>query len=98
LTNVATQALFWLNSEFMYERSQNIAKSLLDRKEMNDAARVETAYTLTLNRRPEKDEIDRALNYVTGFKQKFAGENADQKAWQSFCRVLMSSNDFVYVD
>jgi mono/diheme cytochrome c family protein len=98
LTNVATQALFWLNSEFLYERAQNVAKSLLQRKEMNDAARIETAYALILNRRPDKDEIDQALNYIAGFKQKFAGEDADQKAWQSFCRVLMSSNDFVYVD
>jgi mono/diheme cytochrome c family protein len=98
LTNVATQALFWLNSEFLYERAHNVAKSLLDRKEMSDAARVETAYALVLNRHPDKDEIDRGLNYVAGFKRKFAGENAGQKAWQSLCRVLMSSNDFVYVD
>jgi len=98
LTNVATQALFWLNSEFLYDRAQNVAKSLLDRKETSDAARIETAYAIILNRRPDKDEIDQALNYIAGFKRKFAGENADQKAWQSLCRVLMSSNDFVYVD
>ena len=65
---------------------------------MSDAARVETAYARILNRRPDKSEIDQALNYVAGFRQKFAGEKADQKAWQSLCRVLMSSNDFVYVD
>jgi hypothetical protein len=98
LTNVATQALFWLNSEFLYERAQDVAKSLLDRKEMSDPARIETAYALILNRRPDQIEIDQALNYLTGFKQKFAGENANQKAWRSLLRVLMSSNDFVYVD
>jgi mono/diheme cytochrome c family protein len=98
LTNVATQALFWLNSEFLNERAQIVAKSLLDQNEMSDAARTETAYARILNRRPDKSEIDQALNYVAGFKQKFAGEKADQKAWQSLCRVLMSSNDFVYVD
>jgi hypothetical protein len=98
LTNVATQALFWLNSEFLYERAQNVAQSLLDQKEANDAARIETAYARILNRRPGKDEVDQALSYIAGFKQKFAGENAGQKAWQSLCRVLMSSNDFVYVD
>jgi mono/diheme cytochrome c family protein len=98
LTNVATQALFWLNSEFLYERAQNFAKSLLDQKEMSDVARIETAFARILNRRPDKGEVDQALNYVAGFKQKFAGEKADQRAWQSLCRVLMSSNDFVYVD
>jgi len=98
LTNVATQALFWLNSEFLNERAQNVALSLLDQKEANDAARIETAYARILNRRPDKDEIDQAQSYIAGFRQKFAGEKADQKAWQSLCRVLMSSNDFVYVD
>src|SRR5262249_32973896 len=93
LTNVATQALFWLNSELLYERAQNFAKSLLDHldhKEMSDAARIETVYARILNRRPDKDEVDQALNYIEGFKQKFADEKADQKAWQSLCRVLMS--------
>ncbi|MGH9753768.1 MAG: PSD1 and planctomycete cytochrome C domain-containing protein, partial [Blastocatellia bacterium] len=98
LTNVATQALFWLNSDFLNERAQGVAKSLLDQKEMSDAARIETAYARILNRRPSKNEIDQALNYIAGFKQKFAGVKADHKAWQSLCRVLMSSNDFVYVD
>jgi hypothetical protein len=98
-TNVATQALFWLNSEFLNERAQNVAKSLLDGKEMSDTALVETAYARILNRRPDKGEIDQALNYVAGFGEKFAAERgAAQKAWQSLCRVLMSSNDFVYVD
>src|SRR5215468_5630308 len=98
LTNIATQALFWLNSEFLNERAQGVAKSLLDQTRMSDAERVEVAYARILNRHPGKDEVDQALSYITGFKQKFAGEKSDQKAWQSLCRVLMSSNDFVYVD
>ncbi|MCG3160861.1 MAG: hypothetical protein JMDDDDMK_01937 [Acidobacteria bacterium] len=98
LTNVATQALFWLNSEFLNERAQDVAKSLLDKKGLSDASRVETAYARILNRQPAKEEVDQSLKYIEGFKQKFAGENVGQKAWQSLCRALMSSNDFVYVD
>lgn len=98
LTNVATQALFWLNSEFLNERALDVARSLLDKKELSDAARIETAFSRILNRQPAKDEVDQSLKYIEGFKQKFAGENVGQKAWQSLCRALMSSNDFVYVD
>ncbi len=98
LTNVATQALFWLNSEFLNERALDVAKSLLDKKEMTDEARIDAAYARILNRHPSRGEIIGASNYVAGFRQKFAGEKTDQKAWQSLCRVLMSSNDFVYVD
>src|SRR5215468_10385212 len=83
LTNIATQALFWLNSEFLNDRAQDVAKSLLDRKELSDAARVEAAYARILNRHPGKDEVDQALTYVTGFKQKF-GQKFGQEFGQKF--------------
>ena len=51
-----------------------------------------------LNRPADKDELAGGLQYLAAFKQKFAGEKAEQKAWQSYCRVLLSSNDFVYLD
>lgn len=97
-TNVATQALFWLNSDFLTERSADLAKALLDNKQLTDAARIERAYLRVLNRPPDKAETAQALNYIAGFMQKFPGERSAPKAWQSFCRVLMAANDFIYVD
>ena len=98
LTNVSTQALFWLNSEFLTDRSASLAKALLADASLNDSARVESLYRRVLNRKAEPAEIEQALKYVSTFKQKSSGENADAKAWQSLCRVLMASNDFLYVD
>ncbi len=96
LTNVATQALFWLNSEFLTERSVEITKGLLSEK--NNADRVATAYLRVLNRQASAEEIAHGLSYLAAFTQKFAGDKAEAKAWQSFCRILMASNDFIYVD
>ena len=96
LTNVSTQALFWLNSEFLTERSTTIAKSLLNDTKLTDEARIASLYLRVLNRTADAGEVAAALQYVNAFKQKFAGDDA--KAWQSFCRVLMASNDFLYVD
>ncbi|HMV46416.1 MAG TPA: DUF1549 domain-containing protein [Blastocatellia bacterium] len=98
LTNVSTQALFWLNSEFLTDRSTDVAQSLLAQTGLTDAARVESLYLRVLNRRAEKDEIEQALKYVTAFKQKTSGEKVEAKSWQSLCRVVMASNDFLYVD
>ncbi|MGH9843682.1 MAG: PSD1 and planctomycete cytochrome C domain-containing protein, partial [Blastocatellia bacterium] len=98
LTNVATQALFWLNSQFLTDRSVELAKSLLAKEGTDDAARVEAAYLRILNRRAEKEEIEPSLKYIAGFRQRVSGESAEQKAWQSFCRVLLASNDFLYLD
>lgn len=104
LTNVPTQALFWLNSEFLTDRSATVSKSLLANTALNDSAKVENLYLRVLNRKAEKDEIEMALKYVAAFKQKdlskpnATGEAAETNAWRSLCRVLMASNDFLYVD
>lgn len=98
LTNVSTQALFWLNSEFLTDRSMTVAKALLAETSLNDSTRVQSLYRRVLNRQAEKSEIESALKYVSAFKQKTSGENAEAKAWQSLTRVLMASNDFLYVD
>ncbi|HQR33227.1 MAG TPA: PSD1 and planctomycete cytochrome C domain-containing protein [Blastocatellia bacterium] len=98
LTNVSTQALFWLNSEFLAEQSGTLVKALLADGSLTEAKRIESLYMRVLNRNAEKDEIEQALKYISAFKQKASGENADHKAWQSFCHVLMASNDFLYID
>lgn len=98
LTNVSTQALFWLNSEFLTDRSSDVAKLLLADGKLTDGARVESLYLRVLNRHAGKEEVAQALKYIAAFKQKFAGDINDAKAWQSLCRVIMASNDFLYVD
>jgi hypothetical protein len=97
-TNVATQALFMLNSEFLYERSLNVAKFLLAKTQTTDAARLTSAYLRILGRQPDKEEITQGLAYIEGFKKRSTTTTAELDAWQSFVRVLMASNDFIYLD
>jgi mono/diheme cytochrome c family protein len=96
LTNVATQALFWLNSNFLTDRSVEIGKGLLSEKTKAD--RISAAYLRILNRKASAEEIASGQQYLEAFQQKFAGDKAEVKEWQSFCRILMASNDFIYVD
>ncbi|MEX2261835.1 MAG: PSD1 and planctomycete cytochrome C domain-containing protein [Bryobacteraceae bacterium] len=95
-TNVAPQALFMMNSEFLTERTNNLTRSLLGR-ELSDAQRLESAYLRILNRKPAGGEVDAGLTYIAGFTSKFRDQDREA-AWQSFCRILMASNDFIYVD
>ena len=39
-----------------------------------------------------------SLAYIGVAEHKDAGADARQKAWQSYCRILMASNEFIYVD
>jgi hypothetical protein len=93
-TNVAPQALFMMNSEFVEERSKGLAELLL--KVETPQNRLERAYLRALNRAPAPAEIDAGLTYIQNFRSKF--QAAELPAWQSFCRILMASNEFIYVD
>jgi hypothetical protein len=100
LTNVAPQALFMLNSEFLSERTRNLAEAWRkeDSLSLAPAARVGRAYVRILNREAKPAEVDDALTYLARYRERFPSETGELEAWQSLSRVLFASNDFVYVD
>ena len=97
-TTVAPQALFMMNSEFVDQRSENLAKELLDESSGDAARRAERAYLITLNRKPEAAEVDQALTYVANVRNTVDGKPSPHGAWKSLLRILIASNDFIYVD
>ena len=97
VTNVAPQALFFMNSDFVDERAGALAAQLLDEFRGSDSERVRRAHLRILTRQPDPAELDRALSYVGGFAAEFEAV-AERDAWRSYCRVLLASNDFMYVD
>jgi hypothetical protein len=97
LTVVAPQALFMMNSEFIRERSKNLSSEVLE-KLSDPTQRLRTLYLRTLNRQPEPEEVDTGLSFVTSFQTKFAGKRTEADAWFSLTRVLIASNEFIYVD
>jgi len=96
LTNVAPQALFMMNSEFVAERAKNIAKAVLNDPKLDGRARIEEIYIRTLDRKPAPDEIDGAFTYLDRLKQRFLSD--DLALWQSFCHILLTSNEFIYLE
>ncbi|MEO8127396.1 MAG: DUF1549 and DUF1553 domain-containing protein, partial [Bryobacteraceae bacterium] len=97
-TNVAPQALFMMNSSFVIARSQGFARNLMEDASLSDAARVEKAYLTALTRKPAPSEVDSALSYIAAMEKKVSTPDARLTAWQSFCHVLLSSNEFLYLN
>jgi Protein of unknown function (DUF1553) len=95
VTTVAPQALFMMNSDFVTERAQNLTKQILDNPSLDQAGRVRTLYLRVLNRQATPQETDGALSYVEGF-QKRGTSLVD--AWTSFGRILLASNEYIYLD
>ena len=81
-----------MNSDFVAERAQNLAKQV---ESLEPAARVQSLYLRVLNRPAEPREIDAGLSYIEGFQKR--GKSAAD-AWASFGRVLLASNEYMYLD
>ena len=47
---------------------------------------------------PEPDEIDSAPTYIASLEKRLNEADAHQSAWSSLCHVLMSTNEFLYLN
>ena len=100
-TTVAPQALFMMNSELMDQASRSLADRIV-RENERDVDRLRAAYRLVHLRPPDGDESERATDFLKRYEQAVRaaeGEPAKKRPspWQALCRVLLSSNEFVYV-
>jgi hypothetical protein len=101
-TTVASQALFMMNSKVLLEETRELARKLLADRQIDDV-RVRKAYERIFGRLPTAGETERALQFIGDAEKMLAIEKATREevrlsAWQGFCRVLVSSNEFVYVE
>ncbi len=94
-TSVATQALFVMNSPLVIREAKNVADSVL-KQETQNKRRVEEIYLRVLDRRPDANEIDQGLTYLTSLRHKWS-EIDEEKAWTSLTHALMASNEFIFV-
>jgi hypothetical protein len=87
LTNVAPQALFMMNSEFVDRAAGRMAEVA-----GYDVAKL---YLKVVNRPAERPEIEAAQKYLADHQQRFKDRT---KAWKSFSKLLLVSNEFMYLD
>ncbi len=95
-TVVAPQALFMMNSSVILNHSRKLAEKLLADTSLDAAGRVKTAYERALTRPASNQEIDQALTFVAKMQREWKGD--ELKAWQSFCKSLLASNEFIYMN
>jgi hypothetical protein len=101
-TTVAPQALFMMNGKLVLEQTKQLARRLLDQP-LADVERVRQAYETAYGRLPSGHETTRALAFVQQVEDLLASHQSRAQerrllAWQSLCRVLLASNEFIYVE
>ncbi len=97
-STTAPQALMLLNSEFMEEQTRAMAKKLLTIPD--DRNRIRALYKSALSRSPTGEEVQAIMEFVQTMRHSAPDSNDDiaLQTWQSCCRALISSNEFVYVE
>ena len=93
LTTVPTQALFFINDPFLHGRADALANRVMA-SASTDAGRLEQACQLLYQRSATSAEQQDAA----AFLQASAGDGNPQAAWSALMRVLLSSNEFLYLD
>ncbi len=98
VTTVPAQALFMMNSPFVFEQAQAMAARLLAERPGSDAARIDRAYALALGRPPTTAERERTLSFVRSVKEESRGGKGatPAEAWTVFCQARLSSAEVRY--
>ena len=98
-TTVAPQSLFMMNSQFVESQSKELAAIVLSGSQ-DPFFRVQDAYVRAFGRRPTQREVDVAVDYLNRVTKLFDGkiETAELSAYQSLCRAILSSNEFIYLE
>ncbi len=87
-TSTPLQGLFFLNSEFVMEQARSLAWRLTQERGNDNTAKIRRLYRLLFGRHPTKEELRMGSAFV----------KADAKGWRQYAQVLLSSNEFLYVN
>ncbi len=98
ITNVPLQRLFFMNSSFIFKQAELLARRVYD--EGSDDARIRKAYRLLYGRVPTPAETSAGQDFLKKNPESPGSEIAGQPttAWKEYMRVLLSSNEFEYVN
>ena len=88
-TNVSTQALYFLNDPFFHEQAQTVAAELLKRESAN---RTSELYDRLLQRPATNTEREKMSRLIEGYP------GSEQEKWAAAARIVMASNEFLFVD
>lgn len=99
---VPQQALFLMNNSFMQEQSAAFANRMLQVSK-EDSARVAQGIEWAWSRPATSSDVSHGRDYLTRFRIEsvrsgLSEDDAERAAYSSFARVLLTSNEFFYLD
>ncbi len=101
-STVPLQALYLRNNPFVQEQANGLADRLLACPG-DSAKKISDACELLWGRPPEASEVERWLSYLAKCRSALSRAQTPQpvierQAWSSLAKVMLSSNEFLYID
>jgi hypothetical protein len=99
-TVTPTQALFLMNSKFVHDQADGLAKRIVSAEKTTEQ-RMQLAFELGHGRQPAKPDFDAAVDFITTYRQQISSQDqvaSEQQAWSALARVILTSNSFLFVD
>lgn len=95
VSTIPGQALFLYNHDLVIEQSEILANRLLDDENATDENRIEQLYERALLRKPNPEELYRALEFI---ELSNADLRSKDSAWAAFAQALFMTNEFRYIE
>ena len=100
-SNVPAQALFLMNSNFIENQSHALAVRTVNEKN-NDDSRIRWLFKHLYSRNIESDELTAIMQFLKSYRQTPPSGPVSSAAvlpeYLALCRVLLTSNEFFYID
>src|SRR5262249_38096507 len=97
-STVPLQALFLMNNPFVLENAGGLARRLIAGSTDPDS-RIALGCELAWGRPPTRPELERAHRFLRHASAAGeSGEATELAVWTSLAKVLLTANDFLYVD
>ena len=97
---VVAQSLALLNSEFTVRMGQEFAARLIREAGPEQKERIRRAYLIAFSREPAAVEFDHCADFLRvqhTLRSKTDAAHAEDNALADLCRLLMASNEFLYL-
>jgi hypothetical protein len=97
------QSLALLNSEFMFAKGNQMARGVASVAGQSVDEQVKYAFQRAFSRQPSGEELQKSLSFMESQRIGYQSaedfpEQASQKALADLCHMLLSSNEFLYVE
>ena len=99
VTTVPLQQLFVLNSDFMVRQARGLAARVQGSASSDDMVRIGQIYRLAFGRNATEAELQFGVEFLTAEDNtETASTKSALSRWEQYAQVLLSANEFTFLD